>query len=132
MVDAYNGTMKYYVFDEQDPLLKTYRAAYPSLFTARSEMPQPLLEHLRYPEDLFNVQAELYSTYHVDDADVLYNKGDQWAIPENVALSAGGRMEAYYVVMRLPGAAKEEFLLMLPFVPNGRSNMISWLGPNTV
>jgi hypothetical protein len=84
VVDAYNGTMKYYVFDEQDPLLKTYRAAYPSLFAAKSEMPQALIEHLRYPEDLFNVQAELYSTYHVEDADVLYNKGDQWAIPENV------------------------------------------------
>ena len=128
VVDAYNGTMKFFVFDEQDPLLKTYRAAYPSLFTARSEMPQALLDHLRYPEDLFNVQAEVYSTYHVDDADVLYNKGDQWAIPENVALSGAGRMEAYYVIMRLPGAAKEEFVLMLPFVPNGRSNMISWLG----
>ena len=128
VVDAYNGTMKYYVFDEQDPLLKTYRAAYPSLFTAKSEMPQALLDHLRYPEDLFNVQAELYSTYHVEDADVLYNKGDQWAIPENVALSGAGRMEAYYVIMRLPGAATEEFVLMLPFVPNGRSNMISWLG----
>jgi uncharacterized protein len=128
VVDAYNGTMKFFVFDEQDPLLKTYRAAYPSLFTAKSEMPQVLIDHLRYPEDLFNVQAEVYSTYHVDGADVLYNKGNQWAIPENVALSGAGRMEAYYVIMRLPGAAKEEFLLMLPFVPNGRSNMISWLG----
>ena len=128
VVDAYNGTMKFYVFDEQDPLLKTYRAAYPSLFAAKSEMPQALLEHLRYPEDLFDVQAEVYSTYHVDGADVLYNKGDQWAIPENVSLSGAGKMQAYYVIMRLPGAAKEEFLLMLPFVPNGRSNMISWLG----
>ena len=128
VVDAYNGTMKFFVFDEQDPLLKTYLAAYPSLFTAKSEMPQVLIDHLRYPEDLFNVQAEVYSTYHVDGADVLYNKGNQWAIPENVALSGAGRMEAYYVIMRLPGAAKEEFLLMLPFVPNGRSNMISWLG----
>ena len=91
-------------------------------------MPQPLLDHLRYPEDLFNVQAEVYSTYHVDDPDVLYNKGDQWAIPDNVALSGPGRMEAYYVIMKLPGAPKEEFLLMLPFVPNGRQNMISWLG----
>jgi uncharacterized membrane protein (UPF0182 family) len=128
VVDAYNGTMKYYVFDEQDPLLKTYRAAYPSLFTAKSEMPQALLDHIRYPEDLFDVQAEVYSTYHVDGADVLYNKGDQWAIPENVALSGAGPMQPYYVIMKLPGAAKEEFLLMLPFVPNGRPNMISWLG----
>ncbi|MBE3034353.1 MAG: UPF0182 family protein, partial [Actinobacteria bacterium] len=128
VVDAYNGTMKYYVFDEQDPLLKTYRAAYPSLFTAKSEMPQALLDHIRYPEGLFDVQAEVYSTYHVDGADVLYNKGDQWAIPENVALSGAGPMQPYYVIMKLPGAAKEEFLLMLPFVPNGRQNMISWLG----
>ena len=85
-------------------------------------MPQALLDHLRYPEDYFNVQAEVYSTYHVDGADVLYNKGDQWAIPDNVALSGPGRMEAYYVIMKLPGSPKEEFLLMLPFVPNGRQN----------
>ena len=91
-------------------------------------MPQALLDHLRYPEDLFNVQAEIYSTYHVDNADVLYNKGDQWGIPDNVSLSGPGRMDAYYVIMKLPGAPKEEFLLMLPFVPNGRQNMISWLG----
>ena len=128
VVDAYNGTMKYYVFDPEDPLLKTYEAAYPSLFTPKDEMPQALLDHLRYPEDLFNVQAEVYSTYHVDNADVLYNKGDQWAIPDNVSLSGPGRMDAYYVIMKLPGAPKEEFLLMLPFVPNGRQNMISWLG----
>jgi uncharacterized membrane protein (UPF0182 family) len=128
VVDAYNGTMKFYVFDPSDPLLKTYEAAYPSLFTPRDQMPQALLDHLRYPEDLFNVQAEVYSTYHVDNADILYNKGDQWAIPSNVALSGAGPMEPYYVIMRLPGATKEEFLLMLPFVPNGRPNMISWLG----
>src|SRR5450759_2185215 len=128
VVDAYNGTMKYYVFDEQDPLLKTYRGAYPALFTAKSEMPPALQAHLRYPEGLFDVQAEVYTTYHVDNPDVLYNKGDQWAIPQNVALSGAGPMQPYYVIMKLPGAAKEEFLLMLPFVPNGRQNMISWLG----
>jgi uncharacterized protein len=128
VVDAYNGTMKFYAFDPQDPLLKTYQAAYPSLFTPKSKMPQALVDHLRYPEDLFNVQAEVYSTYHVDNPDILYNKGDQWAIPDNVSLSGPGPMSPYYVIMRLPGATKEQFLLMLPFVPNGRSNMISWLG----
>ena len=128
VVDAYNGTMKYFVFDPEDPLLKTYLAAYPSLFTPKDQMPQALLDHIRYPEDLFNVQAEVYSTYHVDGADVLYNKGDQWGIPDNVSLSGPGRMEAYYVIMKLPGSPKAEFLLMLPFVPNGRQNMISWLG----
>lgn len=128
VVDAYNGTMKYYTFDDADPLLKTYAAAYPSLFTPGDQLPASLRDHLRYPEDLFNVQAEVYSTYHVSDADVLYNKGDQWAIPDNVSLTGSGPMDAYYVIMRLPGAPKEEFLLMLPFVPNGRQNMISWLG----
>ncbi len=128
VVDAYNGTMKFYVFDPQDPILRTYRAAYPSLFTPESQMPAALVAHLRYPEDLFNAQAEVYSTYHVNNADILYNKGDQWAIPSNVSLSGPGPMSPYYVIMRLPGAPKEEFLLMLPFVPNGRSNMISWLG----
>jgi uncharacterized membrane protein (UPF0182 family) len=128
VVDAYNGTMKYFVFDPTDPLLKTYQAAYPSLFTPKDQMPQALLDHLRYPEDLFNVQAEVYTTYHVDNPDVLYNKGDQWGIPDNVSLSGPGRMDAYYVIMKLPGSPKEEFLLMLPFVPNGRQNMISWLG----
>lgn len=128
VVDAYNGTMKYYVFDEEDPILRTYRAAYPDLFTDKSEMPSALLEHLRYPEDMFNVQAEVYSTYHVNSPDVLYNKGDQWSIPTNVSLSGAGAMTPYYVIMRLPGEEKEEFLLMLPFVPNGRSNMIAWLG----
>jgi uncharacterized membrane protein (UPF0182 family) len=128
VVDAYNGTMTYFVFDPEDPLLRTYQAAYPSLFTPRDEMPQELLDHLRYPEDLFNVQAEIYASYHVDEPDVLYNKGDQWQIPDNVSLTGPGRMDAYYVIMKLPGNPKEEFLLMLPFVPNGRQNMIAWLG----
>ena len=80
-------------------------------------MPQALLDHVRYPEGLFDIQAEVWSTYHVDGPEILYNKGDQWQIPDNVALSGPGPMEAYYVIMRLPGEAKEEFLLMLPFVP---------------
>jgi len=128
VVDAYNGTMKFYVFDPQDPMLKTYQAAYPSLFTPKSQIPQALLEHVRYPEDLFTTQADVYSTYHVNNVDVLYNKGDQWSIPTNVSLSGAGPMAPYYVMMKLPGSAKEEFLLMLPFVPNTRQNMISWLG----
>ncbi len=128
VVDAYNGTMTYFVFDTEDPLLRTYQAAYPDLFTPRDKMPQALLDHLRYPEDLFSVQSEVFASYHVDKPDVLYNKGDQWQIPENVSLSGAGRMDAYYVIMKLPGNPKEEFLLMLPFVPNGRQNMIAWLG----
>ena len=128
VVDAYNGSMTFYVWDEEDPLLTTWQAIYPDLFTPRSEVPQALLEHVRYPEGLFDIQAEVWSTYHVDGPEILYNKGDQWQIPDNVSLSGPGPMQAYYVIMRLPGEEKEEFLLMLPFVPNGRQNMISWLG----
>jgi uncharacterized membrane protein (UPF0182 family) len=128
VVDAYNGTMKFYVFDPTDPILKTYEAAYPSLFTPKSQVPQALLAHVRYPEDLFTIQTQVYATYHVDNADVLYNKGDQWSIPTNVSLSGAGPMAPYYVMMKLPGSPKEEFVLMLPFVPNTRQNMISWLG----
>ncbi len=128
VVDAYNGSMRFYVWDEEDPLLQTWRAIYPDLFTPRSEVPRELLEHVRYPEGLFDIQAEVWSTYHVDGPEILYNKGDQWQIPDNVALTGPGPMQAYYVIMRLPGEEKEEFLLMLPFVPNGRQNMISWLG----
>jgi uncharacterized membrane protein (UPF0182 family) len=98
------------------------------MFKPLDAMPTVLRRHVRYPEDYFNTQAEVYATYHVQDPSVLYNKGDQWQIPSNVSLSGPGRMSAYYVIMRLPGATKEQFLLMLPFVPNGRSNMISWLG----
>jgi len=128
VVDAYNGSMAFYVWDEEDPLLKTYRRVFPELFTPRSEMPRELLEHVRYPEGLFDIQAQVWTTYHVDGPDILYNKGDQWMIPEGVSLDGGGPMQAYYVIMRLPGEAKEEFLLMIPFVPNGRQNMIAWLG----
>jgi uncharacterized membrane protein (UPF0182 family) len=119
--------MTFYVWDDDDPLLKAWRGIYPDLFTPRAEVPQELLEHVRYPEGLFDIQAEVWTTYHVDGPEILYNKGDQWAVPENVSLTGAGPMQAYYVIMRLPGEEKEEFLLMLPFVPNGRSNMISWL-----
>ena len=92
-------------------------------------MPADLRLHIRYPEDFFNTQMQMFATYHMQDPEVFYHKGDQWQIPDNVELSGpNNQMAAYYVIMRLPEANKEEFLLMLPFVPNGRSNMISWLG----
>jgi len=128
IIDAYNGSMTFYVWDDEDPLLRTWQGIYPDLFTSRSEVPEELLKHVRYPEGLFDLQAEVWSTYHVDGPEILYNKGDQWMIPENVSLTGTGPMQAYYVIMRLPGEEKEEFLLMIPFVPNGRQNMIAWLG----
>ena len=128
VIDAYDGTMRFYVFDEDDPVLRTYREIFPDLFTSSDEIPQALFDHVRYPEGQFMTQARVFETYHVDDPDVLYNKGDQWQIPENVSVDDNGPMSAFYVIMRLPGAEKEQFLLILPFTPNTRPNMISWLG----
>jgi hypothetical protein len=128
VIDAYDGTMRFYVFDEGDPILKTYRGIFPDMFVPADEIPTALQAHIRYPEDFFNTQTAVFATYHVTEPDVLYNKGDQWQIPDNVSLSGSGPMEGYYVIMRVPGAAKEQFLLMLPFVPNGKSNMVAWLG----
>ena len=91
-------------------------------------MPQVLLAHIRYPQDLFSVQAQMFTTYHVTQPDVLYSKNNQWAIPTGTSLSgASGQMEPYYVIMRLPGQTRDEFVQILPFVPNGRPNMIGWL-----
>jgi uncharacterized membrane protein (UPF0182 family) len=128
VIDAYDGTMVFYTFDESDPMLRTYAKVFPDMFKPADEVPPALLAHIRYPEEYFNVQSEVFATYHVTEPDVLYNKGNQWQIPDNVSLEGGGQMHAYYVIMRLPGADKEEFLLMLPYVPNGKSNMIAWLG----
>jgi len=128
VIDAYNGTLTFYDFAPTDPLLRTYEKIFPGMFKPQSAMPAALMQHVRYPEDYFNVQAEVFATYHVTDPGVFYNKGNQWQIPENASMSGSGRMAAYYVIMRLPGQAREEFVLILPFVPNERPNMIGWLG----
>ena len=128
VIDAYNGTMTFYDFDPGDPIIRTYEKMFPGMFKPFTAMPTALLAHVRYPEDYFKLQAELFATYHVTDPGLLYNKGNQWQIPTNVSISGSGEMDPYYVIMRLPRQAKEEFVLILPFVPNGRSNMIAWLG----
>jgi uncharacterized protein len=124
-VDAYDGTLAYYVADPGDPLIRTYAKAFPGLLRPLSEMPKDLQAHIRYPEDLLAVQARMFVTYHMQDPQVFYNKEDLWVIPR---LSQEGReheMEPYFTVMRLPGEPKEEFVLLLPFSPSGRDNMIA-------
>ena len=128
MIDAYNGSMTFYVADPTDPIIRTYEKIFPGMFTPFTSMPQALLAHVRYPQDLFNLQSETFATYHVTDPETLYNKGNQWQIPTGTSLSAPtGQMEPYYVIMRLPGQTRDEFVQILPFVPNGRQNMIGWL-----
>ena len=127
VLDAYNGNMSFYVFDPTDPIIRTYEKIFPGMFKAEADMPADLKEHVRYPEGFFATQAQMFATYHVTDPALLYNKGNQWEIPTNVSSSQGAPLSPYYMIMRLPGQTKEEFVLILPYVPNGRSNMIAWL-----
>jgi len=128
VVDAYNGSLRFYVFDPQDPLIRTYQRIFPGVFLPASQMPATLHQHVRYPEDLFRTQAEMFATYHVTDTALLYNKGNQWEIPGNLSMSGPAPASAYYMIMRLPGQTREELVLILPYTPNGRANMIAWLG----
>jgi uncharacterized protein len=128
VLDAYNGSMRFYAFAPQDPLLRTYERLFPGVFLPAAEMPATLHQHVRYPEDYFAAQAELFATYHVTNPSLLYNKGNQWQIPTNISISGSAPQSAYYMIMRLPGQTKEEFVLIVPYVPNGRANMIAWLG----
>lgn len=130
VVDAYDGTTSFYLMDETDALAATYQAAFPSLFKAKSEIPSELVPHLRYPVDLFKVQAVQYRAYHILDPQRLYEREDTWDIPNDPVLStaqANRAMEPYYVVMKLPGTEKEEFLLMIPFTPKNKPNLNGWL-----
>ncbi|GAF91236.1 unnamed protein product, partial [marine sediment metagenome] len=127
VIDAYNGSVTFYVSDPQDPLIRTYQAIFPDLFVPMEQMPESVRAHLRYPEDMFNVQASVYQGYHMRDARVFYNKEDLWAVPREVYASQEQLMEPYYVIMRLPNEEKEEFLLMLPFTPVNKNNTIGWL-----
>jgi len=133
VIDAYNGSVDFYVSDPDDTLIKTYQRIFPGLFKPLLAMPADLQQHIRYPEDLFLVQAQLYRTYHMDRAEVFYNREDLWQFPRQPADSdsLGGRdaqrMAPYYMIMRLPGEARAEFVLMLPMVPSQRENMIAWL-----
>ena len=127
VVDAYNGDVKYYVIDQKDPLIRTYRKMFPDLFVDFSEMPEDLQRHVRYPEDLFSIQAALYSLYHMKDPRVFYNKEDVWVIPEEIYRGNRQRMIPYFVIMKLPDQEKEEFILMIPFTPKGKDNLIAWM-----
>ncbi|MDE2141926.1 MAG: UPF0182 family protein [Elusimicrobia bacterium] len=127
-VDAYNGTTHFYVFDEKDPLLAAYRNLLPELFSARSEMPADLQRHIRYPQLIFNAQAETYRTFHMKDPQVFYNKEDQWDVAKQVVTQEDTRYtEPYYAMLPLPGEKEAEFALMLPFTSRNRDNLIAWI-----
>jgi uncharacterized membrane protein (UPF0182 family) len=126
--NAYDGEMTFYLVDESDPIVQAYNDIYPDLFTPFSQMPESLRSHLRYPEDLFRMQSQLYLRYHIRDADVFFNREDAWTIPNEVTgASQQLPVDPYYVIMRLPGEEEEEFVLFTPFSPARRNNTIAWL-----
>ena len=133
VVDAYNGTVDFYDVDPQDPVLATYRRIFPGLFKPAAAMPADLQRHLRYPEDLFLIQAEMYRAYHMSSPEVFYNREDLWQFPgatsstDEIETAGGAKMAPYYMIMRLPEETRAEFFLMLPMVPNRRENMIAWI-----
>ena len=127
VIDAYNGTVDFYLMDAVDPIARTYQQIFPSLFKPFGAMPADLQTHIRYPEDLFRIQAQIYQAYHMEAADVFYNREDLWQFPREPGDGATTLMAPYYIVMRLPGEAQAEFFLMLPMVPSRRDNMIAWL-----
>ncbi|NOY36084.1 MAG: UPF0182 family protein [Chlorobi bacterium] len=127
VIDAYNGDVSFYVINPDDPLIQTYQKIYPKLFKPFSAMPDFLKEHIRYPTDLFSIQVKMYNVYHMTDPKVFYNQEDYWQIPKEIYNSGQQEMFPYYIIMRLPGTQKEEFILMLPFTPSHKDNMIAWM-----
>ncbi|MFO7819832.1 MAG: UPF0182 family protein [Halanaerobacter sp.] len=128
VIDAYSGDMDFYVVDESDPIVQTYSKIFPSLFSAKDDMPENIQKHLRYPEELFKIQADMHKKYHMENPKVFYNNEDIWEFPKENYAGQSINVEPYYTLMNLPDDPdKERFLTMLPFTPNNKDNMIAWL-----
>jgi uncharacterized membrane protein (UPF0182 family) len=131
VIDAYNGTTNYYIADNTDPIIQTYAKIFKTLFKPLSEMPTALSAHIRYPQTMFDIQSNIYKKYHIKSARELYNKSDIWDIATQIYTAVENKdnqmVESAYLIMRLPDSIKEEFLLMIPYTPQGKTNMIAWL-----
>ena len=133
VIDAYDGTTTFYVFDREDPIIAAYRRIFPSLFKDAAMMPPGLRKHIRYPELLLKLQAEVYGLYHMTDPGAFYNREDLWTVASEVGMSEGGQqvtqpMQPNFVLMKLPGETGVEFVEILPFTPANRNNLIGWIG----
>jgi uncharacterized protein len=128
VVDAFNGDVSYYIIDENDPIIQTYSNIFYGEFKSFDEMPTGLKDHIRYPEDLFKIQSQIYSTYHMEDSTVFYNKEDAWQLPKEIyGTGQQIQVEPYYNIIKLPDEAEEEFVLMISFTPIKKDNMVAWL-----
>ena len=129
VIDAYTGDIDFYLWDEHDPVALTYKKIFPKLFSDADEMPESIRSHVRYPQGLFSIQASKYIKYHMDDPQHFYGNEDLWAIPQE-KFGQGDvlqEVEPYYVIMKLPGNEKEEFVQLIPYTPTNRPNMVGWL-----
>ncbi len=126
-MDAYNGTLTFYLIDPDDPLAATFATIFPDLFRPLEEMDPALVAHWRYPEGMFRIQAAKFQTFHMTDSQVFYNQEDLWNWAEEVVTGERVRIEPYYVNMRLPGESETEFVLMMPYTPSTKQNMVAWL-----
>ncbi|MDJ0595510.1 MAG: UPF0182 family protein [Pleurocapsa sp. MO_226.B13] len=127
VVDAKDGTMQFYVIDENEPVLATYRKIFPNLFQGKDTIPPQIKAHFRYPQDLFEIQAKMYSIYHMEDPQVFYNREDVWRFATEIYDGQQLQVEPDYLIMKLPGETAAEFALILPFTPVNRDNMIAWM-----
>ena len=132
VIDAYDGTTTFYVFDSSDPIVSAYQALFPTMFKDASAMPPGLRSHVRYPELLLKLQAAVYGLYHMDSPEVFYNREDLWTVASQVSQGSQGEqatqpMEPNFVLMKLPGENDPEFIEILPFTPANRNNMIGWI-----
>jgi len=133
VIDAYDGSISFYQSDTDDPIIRTYVKIFPNLFQPMNKMPKSLVSHLRYPEDIFSLQTAVYTTYHMDNPQIFYNKEDQWEIPtisegqKQETTDAVQQMGPRHMIMKLPGEKKEEYILMLPFTPRGKDNLSAWM-----
>src|SRR5208282_1955253 len=132
VIDAYDGTTTFYVFDREDPIIAAYRRIFPGLFKYATLMPAKLRKHVRYPELLLKLQAEVYGLYHMTDPEAFYNREDLWTVATEVGMSEGGEqrtqvMQPNFVLMKLPGETGVEFVEIQPFTPANRNNLIGWI-----
>ena len=127
VIDAYHGSVNFYIADPKDPIIRTWAKIFPDLFVPLAAMPESLKPHLRYPVDLFSIQSERLMIYHMTDPKVFYNREDQWQIPNEVYGDKPRLVEPYYLITGLPDVPFEEFILLLPFTPKERTNLVAWL-----
>ena len=128
-MDSFDGDIRFYVWDTSDPMVRTYAEIFPDLFTPKESMPESLREHVRYPQDLFTIQAQKFTRYHMREAQDFYNNEDLWDFA-NEKFGQGETLQVvkpYYVIMKLPGEEREEFVQLLPYTPSQRQNLIGWL-----